>query len=916
MLNSIITLDKNILIYPHQPFNINDGGTTVQYYLANVLSNLGINIKIYNNHDKNQHNILFNNFVNDINCVDFDNTVVIYCEGIVGNPLNAKYIIRWMLSKLGQNVPYEFYDTWNSNELVYFFNNEINMINHNINFKLLSLFYINPEINNINCERQGLCYSIRKRNCFDSKMNVDITTINSKFNSHNLQPFEITRNHTQHDYINIFNKHEYFISYDPLTFLNIIAAMCGCVSIVYPLEGVTKHDYFKMTPFYQYMVENNCFEIYGLAYGITDEEIFYSKNTLKFAKQQLIDINNWLINKYVTQFIVDLNNWDTNYNILQYYKYSMCENIDIFDVEFYKSVHKDLSHFSIKDATKHYCNHGKNEKRLLSKKHFYTLYPDFDIEHYKSSNPHLNNMSDSMLLHHYYFYFEEIKRQQILFKKYVEYYCNSFNIFFDNTTNESFYNIQSKIYNLKKSQLDEFKLLNHIKLINNEALIKIKQNLSSLTIDNKISNPDYNNLYLSWLNKSINERKISIVSPISRNIIYTDKYFITNNLDDENTNFSICNYYFDDEKILLGLGVGTGNHPQEAHILYVYCLNEDNILYEWYNYSFEKFKNILLFKILLIFENIVKKYNFELIDSKITTIYGYMHNMGHMLFNEYTGLYLIDYLKITTKIDEIVFGNHDVYYIKKYFQQFKNINIIDNDDIINIEKIGKGVFFKYNDNHILDDTIVFLKNNLDKTLINNDSFNYQCETKNAALIKKKHYPIFNIVLRKGDFEMNNQTNTISNLINLLTDKYPNAFFYLDGFVNNNENNVLIGVNHNLCKNKIINDYLELVNEIIKKINTQNFINLINVNILHLITHIQNCNYGIYILGSATCNSAWICRIPGIQFGRPNIEIYKNMDKLIRENMPNIVYLNNCVNYCQNCNFDITAETIFNLIPIF
>ena len=397
--------EKSILIYPHQSFNINDGGTTVQYYLAYMLSNLDINVQIYNVYDKNAHNSIFNNFISDINGINFDDTIVIYCEGIIGNPLNAKYIVRWMLSKLGDNVPYKYYYTWNPNELVYFFNNEIDMINKKIDFKQLSLFYVHSEIENKNnIERKGLCYTIRKNHIL--KKQVDINNENNKINaSINLPIFEI-QGHTQPECVDIFNKHTYFISYDPLTFLNIIAILCGCVSIVYPLEGVSKIDYFKMTPFYPYMVEKNCFEIYGLAYGTSNEEIEYSKKTLHLAKQQITDVQNWFVDKYVKRFILDMNNWDKNINTLKYYEYSMCENIDLLDVEFYKSVHSDLSHMSIEDAKKHFYHSGISEKRLLSVKHFYKMYPNFDIDFYKSYYKDLSNYSNNMLLHHYYFFGE------------------------------------------------------------------------------------------------------------------------------------------------------------------------------------------------------------------------------------------------------------------------------------------------------------------------------------------------------------------------------------------------------------------------------------------------------------------------------------------------------------------------------
>jgi len=309
--NSLNCFQKNIIIYPHAGFNLSNGGIVVQYYLANILDSMEINVKICNVYDKNRENILFNKFItiDEIKSIDFENTIIIYCEGIIGNPLKGKYIVRWMLSKLGVNVPFHYINTWDNNELVYFFNSEIDIIKNKSNIKYLSLFYVNPIFENKNLKnRNGLCFTRRKQ----SKNCKEIHKKNTSF--------EITVHHTQNDYLDIFNKHEMFLSYDPLTFLSIIAIKCGCISVIHPLEGISKKDYFKTTALYNYMNEKNIDSIYGIAYGVSDDEINYAKTTLHLFEEQLIDINNWFIKKYIHNFINNINNWNNCSNTLFNYK--------------------------------------------------------------------------------------------------------------------------------------------------------------------------------------------------------------------------------------------------------------------------------------------------------------------------------------------------------------------------------------------------------------------------------------------------------------------------------------------------------------------------------------------------------------------------------------------------------------------
>lgn len=303
---------KNILIYPYYAYSNNCGGIVVQYYLAQILDKLGVRVRIKLNNNYKENNI-FNNYDND----DFDinNTVVIYGETIEGNPLNAPYIIRWILAELGIICEKDIYKTWGLKDLVYYFNSELKFLENpnkiNTIYKNLSLLFINPIYKNLYQERSGYCHTFRKK---DFHKNIIMI--------HPQNSFEITRSHSQDDYLNIFNKYEYFISYDPLTFMNIIAAICGCISIVYPIEGVSKKDWLKMTALADYLKDRNLDTLYGIAYGNSFKEISNAYSTLTLIKEQWVDINQYFKEKYLLPFIQDINNFEScqNTNENNFYK--------------------------------------------------------------------------------------------------------------------------------------------------------------------------------------------------------------------------------------------------------------------------------------------------------------------------------------------------------------------------------------------------------------------------------------------------------------------------------------------------------------------------------------------------------------------------------------------------------------------
>jgi hypothetical protein len=48
----------------------------------------------------------------------------------------------------------------------------------------------------------------------------------------------------------IFNKCKYFYCYDPNSAYTIFASVCGCIPIIYQIDGINEHDYFTSRMYY------------------------------------------------------------------------------------------------------------------------------------------------------------------------------------------------------------------------------------------------------------------------------------------------------------------------------------------------------------------------------------------------------------------------------------------------------------------------------------------------------------------------------------------------------------------------------------------------------------------------------------------------------------------------------------------
>lgn len=317
-------MDYKYVIYSHMPYHERDGGMIVMHNFARYLKEEGIYVKIYTVFDKIKNDI-FDDYITDeeINSLKLEEKVIIiYTEGTreIDPLFSNKKVVRLMLSELGQNVPFHWVQNWGKNELVYFFCSELRFKNRPNSvgsiYKKLNFLYINPlyltnplKIDN----KKEYCHTFRKS--FIHK------TIN------NLHPEDSTliSNFATHEEMKqIFSNHKYFVCYDPISYCNILAALCGCISIVYPIEGCDKRNWLCKSHVIEYLIEKKLeLNYYGVAYGI--EDIDFAKNTLHLVKEQQLDIQQYLKKKSMNLFINDMNNWSININTIQnIYYHNVC----------------------------------------------------------------------------------------------------------------------------------------------------------------------------------------------------------------------------------------------------------------------------------------------------------------------------------------------------------------------------------------------------------------------------------------------------------------------------------------------------------------------------------------------------------------------------------------------------------------
>lgn len=208
--------------------------------------------------------------------------------------------VRWILAGVGINVNADVTKSWNPEDLVFNY-----AINTGVDVPISNLLQVvntptkgdETDISEelfYSKERSGIAWMMRK----GPRYHENITYI------HNVEGYNVTQLDGKPS-IPGLRQYEYFIAYDPYTYWSWFAAMQGTLSIVYPIANVSKRDWALSTFPGSYLLAQNIYEVPGVAYGWTKNEVEYARNTMHKVRPFFVDLRTWGAEVTVPRFVRD-----------------------------------------------------------------------------------------------------------------------------------------------------------------------------------------------------------------------------------------------------------------------------------------------------------------------------------------------------------------------------------------------------------------------------------------------------------------------------------------------------------------------------------------------------------------------------------------------------------------------------------
>ncbi|MBA4318552.1 MAG: hypothetical protein C0412_09135 [Flavobacterium sp.] len=235
----------------------NSAGIRCLYMLCDLLNKQGYDSYIaYSNHTTNLLNAPLISISSARKKVRIENYIAVYPEIIIGNPLGARKVVRWVLNKPGFLGGDEVY---NEEECVFVYSKfYVPYVKNKIDGMLFmptideNIFHNNKNTANT---RSLQCYYVGKS-----------SYINGYFDKNKV--FEITRT-TPHkkDLGKLFRSSNLLYCFDNCTALIFEAILCGCPVVIIPDGNFKKSDF-----------EKSELGVFGVAMGI--EELDFARQTV------------------------------------------------------------------------------------------------------------------------------------------------------------------------------------------------------------------------------------------------------------------------------------------------------------------------------------------------------------------------------------------------------------------------------------------------------------------------------------------------------------------------------------------------------------------------------------------------------------------------------------------------------------
>jgi len=229
--------------------------------------------------------------------LNLEECIAIYPEVTKGNPLGCKKVVRWLLH-VPDNQRKGVSEYYEKNDILFSFEDWVTDATVEKGFKvekeLLRTLHVDFDIFKDEKEyRHGACYIFKKSEITDNEISqyANILRGSLDIGPYTKDPRTLAK---------IFNIFDTFYSFDDKSYLSVLAALCGCNSVVIGNKTTTEQYYESRQEFWKYGVGyNNNIEI-SKTYSKANKHLMKSKlieeqeaclstvkNFIKFTQEEI-----------------------------------------------------------------------------------------------------------------------------------------------------------------------------------------------------------------------------------------------------------------------------------------------------------------------------------------------------------------------------------------------------------------------------------------------------------------------------------------------------------------------------------------------------------------------------------------------------------------------------------------------------